>query len=409
MIIKYDYNFIINLKNNYVVNEEKLDNLKLHQVPILNINKKQKQINIKYQSNKWRYNDKEDIFKKKLNGILNKISVDNYNELKNMIENIGNSITLENYNDLEYFVDRIINKAINDVFYIKIYGKLLQDICKCKWYCKIKIDNITYISFYELLLNKLQILYEDIYNNNNTNKQNCIGIIELISQIYNHKLLSSKIFISCIYGLLSNPSEMNIELLCKMINITKCINIKENIIVDIFDKINIIYNTISNTRLKYMLLDNIEIYNNNWKNINKVIENQNDIEEKLNNIIDEYIMNENIDDIIYIISKYDNKYNEKLIEMIIKYSFNLNKEKIKTLYELCATIIHKKKISVNTIIENILNELDDIRIDYPKANEIIDLYIRNFIKKNFCSILNINKILIKTNKKNIFSDFQNKK
>ena len=412
MIITYDYNFILNLKNNYITDEKKLLELKQHQVPLSGINKKQKQMNIKYQSNKWRYNDKEDIFKKKLNGILNKISVDNYNELKNMIENIGNSITLENYQDLEYFVDRIINKAVNDIFYIHIYGKLLHDICKCKWYCKSKIlNNTNYISFYELLLEKIQKLYEDIHDETNKNKQNCIGVIELLSHIYINKLSSSKIYISCLYGLLLNPSELNIELICKMILITKCYNIDSKIVDDLFDKINIIYKSITNTRLKYMLLDIIELHQNNWENNKKVVENKNNLEEKLNNVIDEYIMNENIDDILYIIANYNNKDLEKLLEMIIKYSFNLNKEKIDNLLDLCLAIIQEKKISILNVFETILNELDDILIDYPKANDVIEKYINVFIKKNICSFPIINKILLKYNKKYLLKldDFQNQK
>jgi hypothetical protein len=396
MSIKYHYNFIFNLKNNFNTNDSKLLLLKQHEVPLIQINKKQKQLNLKYQSNRWRYNDKDDIFKKKLNGILNKISQNNYDELKNMIENIGHSITIENFQDMDYFAERIINKALNDNFYIGVYGKLLKDICKYKWYCKNKLnDNSVYISFYDILIQKIQNFYEEIYDGKNTNKQNCISIIQLLSHIYLNKLLSTNIFLSCLYGLLENPSELNIELICKMIRITNFNNVPEKFVNDIMNKIKIIHKTITNSRIKYLLLDIIELADNQWNNKDTQIIIDNDIEEKLNNIIDEYVLNENIDDIIYIINDYNLNDSNKLIEMIIKYCFNLNKEKIISLLQLSQEIIKIKKVNINKVLETILLELDDILIDFPKANDIIVYCIQFYKKNNLVNNVELQKFIVK--------------
>jgi len=391
MVIKYDYNFILKLKNCYFNNQSKIDDLKKHAVQLININKKQIQLNIKYQSNKWRYNDKEELFKKKLNGVLNKISLDNYEELQNIIKNIGNSINLENYNDLDYLVESIINKSLCDIFYIHIYGKLLKDMCKYKWYCRNISDNTTntYISFFELLLIKVQKLYEQIYDGIITDKTKCISIVTLINQLFLNNILSSHIYLSTIFGLLYNPSELNIELVCKMINVTYDF-IPSNYLDNILDKLNCIHSTTKNTRLKYMLLDILE------KNQKKEIVIESDEDDKFLNILDEYIMNENIEDIIYIVDEYKNDKLIKFIDCLIMYSFNYNEEKNKKLMDLSKAIIVKNKLNIISVIQNLVNRIEDIMIDYPKGNSVLLNYIIFFIKNHFITNNQYNKLFDNT-------------
>jgi hypothetical protein len=409
-MIKYDYDFIISIRNSYIIDPRKYSELKKHEIPSYNITKKQQQLNIKYQSNKWRYNDKEDMFKKKINGVLNKISLDNYDELKNMIQNIGNNITIDKYNDFEFFVDRIINKIIEDPFYSDVYGKLLKDICKYKWYCINNNKNIdtSYISFFELLLIKVKELYDEIYDGTNTNKTNCINIISLINQLYKNNILSNRIYISCLYGLLNNPSDLNIELVSKMLK--KCgdiINDKD--INGIIEKVKIIYETIKNTRLKYMLLDIIELNENGWKEV--IVDNtqKSDVEEKLGNILDEFVMNENVDDILYILEEYKKDDILKFIELGIKTSFNY-KDKQLVLSDLFNEIIMYNKFDgkqIGEILNNIFDNIEDIMLDSPKCIEIFNNILSKFIENKNITTQLINNILSnKTdNIKKLFSNY----
>lgn len=410
-MIQYDYDFIMSIRNNYYADNNKLDELKKHSIPQSSLTKKQQQLNIKYQSNKWRYNDKEDMFKKKINGVLNKISLDNYEELRNVIQNIGNNISVEKYSDFEYFVDRIINKAIDDPFYSNVYGKLLKDMCKLKWYCvnANKLVDTTYISFYDLLLIKLKELYDNIYEEKNIDKVHCSNIILLINQLYLNNLLSNYIYVSCIYGLLNNPTELNIELISKML--LKCgsklnIEVKKEL-NNIMEKVDIIYRNIKNTRLKYLLLDIIELSDNVWEEMNDVNVNKSDIEDKLNTILDEFIMNESIEDILYILEQYNITDTLKFIELSIKYSFNISEKKQELLIHLCNSIIKQKKINkqIDNIIDNILNNIEDIILDSPKCIELFNNVIDNFLDKKYLSTQILNNI-IGTKNDNIKKLFQ---
>jgi hypothetical protein len=401
-MIKYEYEFIINMKSNYTIEPSKFEELKKHAIPLGTITKKQQQTNIKYQSNKWRYNDKEDMFKKKINGVLNKISFDNYDELCTIIQNIGNNISIDKYIDFEYFVEKIINKIIIDPFYSDVYGKLLKDLCKYKWYCinANKYIDSSYISFFELLLIKVKELYDDIYNGINTNKQNCINIILLINQLYLNNILSNHIFISCIYGLLNNPTELNIELISKIL--IKCgKKIYKNEIDKIMEKNMIIYKNIKNTRLKYMLLDIIELYENNWEVIIRDNKEENDIDDKILGILDEFILNESNDDILYILENYSMDSLVKFIEVGIKFMFNQNKEKQLLLLNLITIIIKQKTINnkhIEKIIDKILNEIEDIIIDSPKSIDVLMYTFNKFLEEKFIipQILS-NIISLKTN------------
>jgi hypothetical protein len=410
-MIQYEYDFIMSLRNNYYVNNNKFDELNKYAIPQTSITKKQQQLNMKYQSNKWRYNDKEDIFKKKINGVLNKISLDNYEELRNIIQNIGNNISVDKYCDLEYFVDRIINKAIDDPFYSDVYGKLLKDICRYKWFVtntnKIIEDN--YISFYDLLLIKSKELYDKIYEEKRVDKVNCNNIILFINQLYLNNLLSNYIYISCIYGLLNNPTELNIELICKML--IKCGN-KMNIYIKnelakIMEKVDIIYKNIKNTRLKYLLLDVIELYQSDWEKIIETKINKSDIDDKLINILEEFIMNESIDDILYILEEYKTNDILKFIELSIKQSFTMNQKKQELLFELFNEIIRQKKLnkSLEGIIDIILNNIEDIMLDSPKCIENFNKTLDNFLDKKFIPTHVLNNI-ISTKNENIKKLFQ---
>jgi hypothetical protein len=397
-MLKYDYDYILSIKSNYTIDENKLEELKKFNVPLTQLSKKQQQLNIKYQSNKWRYNDKEDLFKKKINGVLNKISLDNYEELKNMVKNIGNNISIDRYDDMDYFVERIVNKALDDPFYSHVYGKLLKDICKYKWFCNNpnNIMDCTYISFYEILLYKIKQLYDEIFDSINTNKVKCVNTIELVNQLYLNNLLSETIYISCLYGLLNNPTELNIELVCKML-LKSGPQINSKNLNPIMNRIDLIYNSnTNNSRLKYLLLDVIELNQDGWNSKETSVVVDDDLDEKIYNILDEYILNENIEDILYILEPYTNDKLSKVIELCIKYSFNFATDKQQSMCLLTCEIIKNRQLVKNdiiTVIKTLINNLDDLRIDSPKCDIVLNDFINKYISSNIINIEDLKLIL----------------
>ena len=194
------------------LNSEIPDDLKQY---VLSIKSKVKFYRNKYMGN-WNNKKKVNwILQKKVNetddeklyskfqGILNKLSNDNYDELLDLLLHLD--ITKEEH--LTKLIDIIFNKAIKESKFCEIYASLSVKLSGC--YIINSEEKKVY--FREILLNKCQNIFETISSLNDENhmvesgfkfKEDVFGCMNFIGELYNHELLTDKIMQSCLIMLL---------------------------------------------------------------------------------------------------------------------------------------------------------------------------------------------------------------
>mgnify|MGYP005628363319 CR=1 FL=1 len=240
--------------------------------------------------------NKDDIFKKKINGILNKLSGVN---LKKMSEKIMKS-NIENYNMLNYLTKSLFNKILDEPSYIDKYIKIVELIStrnkkwtfekdEKKYNFKILILNLSQQKF-ELLLKEEYLINldnkdikEDEADKYYLEKKRITSCILLISYMYVNKLLASEVFKSCLGYLLSYNNDLCYELSYKMMNVSykymkkndkTYFNLCMKILKDLLKKKEI------SSRIKYGIQDFID--NNKIKRKTKNTKEKNNIKEKNN-------------------------------------------------------------------------------------------------------------------------------
>ena len=379
----YEYDKIINLKNNYIELPEDL--LKIYNknfeiisqsdnYKILKKNLKS-MIIIRSTSN---YSNIDKI-KMKVTSNLNKLINSNIDEIKKyFLDNISNDELLI------YFINEIYNKTICEKSFIDLYISIIIDFIKIN---NFYIDNN--VNFYILIINQCQKKFEEILDKNYYNqikinlkeninlyykdKNKLIGNIKLIGSLYINDLLDFKIINDIIQHLMKED-EIKLELLYNLIKI-----IRNKLDVNYHNNLKTNYkkyvNKINNLRLEYFF---DELYNNNNNNNNnKMLDITINNIMKLKNVINEFINHNKLDKTLEYLNEFINNYNDITYDYL-NILFELDKDNIDKLINLYINIYKNNYIKFNNLINNIDKvylELEDIIIDYPFAFD----YFKNFI------------------------------
>ena len=379
----YEYDKIINLKNNYIELPEDL--LKIYNknfeiisqsdnYKILKKNLKS-MIIIRSTSN---YSNIDKI-KMKVTSNLNKLINSNIDEIKKyFLDNISNDELLI------YFINEIYNKTICEKSFIDLYISIIIDFIKIN---NFYIDNN--VNFYILIINQCQKKFEEILDKNYYNqikinlkeninlyykdKNKLIGNIKLIGSLYINDLLDFKIINDIIQHLMKED-EIKLELLYNLIKI-----IRNKLDVNYHNNLKTNYkkyvNKINNLRLEYFF---DELYNNNNNNNNnKMLDITINNIMKLKNVINEFINHNKLDKTLEYLNEFINNYNDITYDYL-NILFELDKDNIDKLINLYINIYKTNYIKFNNLINNIDKvylELEDIIIDYPFAFD----YFKNFI------------------------------
>ena len=241
-IIIYEYDFFYNIKNkikDYVINTELLDKInKLNQYECFkNKHKSWGKNNYIKRTDKFL---KRPIIKKTENkeiiGYLNKITIQNYNELS---KNIINNINIDNY---KLIIDKLFEISYKQTNYFKLYFKLYKLILLNEF----EENNLEYI-----INNYLNDKFLNIINNNNDDLELIIKYTDKKHLNYNDfcdinkgaKHLKGKIFVISKlikYNLIKITKNNIIE------NLIKYKNYDNEIYLDLLQIINNILNLTEN-------------------------------------------------------------------------------------------------------------------------------------------------------------------
>lgn len=401
--ITYSYDFIMKYKDYH----NKDDNLLIKFDDIIKVfetspdyNKNKKIIlpsSTKIIKNRWKQtktNDKIELLTKRINSILNKLTENNFNVLIKKLE----TTKIVSYEMLETTATIIFNKFITDHFFHNMYSKMIESLSNKPLYFS-KDDKI--YSFRELLINLSQKEYEKISNINKTRK---IGNIILIGEMYNHNLIAHKVIEIVLNKLFDNITIDNIECICKLLTICGKSIEKNNKLMEYMEKLNKIMKSNVESRIKFYIMDLIDLHNNNWiKNIKttKIIQKNvniltyDELFSKIKYIIDEYNAIKNIKDVISYLNEINNDQIDNAIKAIIENIYERRENEIDNIIEVLMVYVKTKNIDKNRLTKQIVNILDniyDVYIDYPNVLK----YIVNLINK-LNRYIDMNSIISKIN------------
>jgi len=216
---------------------------------------------------KFNQSDDEKLYSQ-FRSILNKLTESNFNEMAK--ELTQQEITKRDH--LDQLVQFIFSKSILEHKFCITYAKLSKELSK---YCIEEEGNTVY--FRELLINKCQAMFaecisadqptsdEDVENRENTKtKQEIIGCMTLISELYNNDLLTAKIINSCLLLLMMRVNTKKPYLVESILTIIKIAGKKfsanTNEMTAVFDRLVVLSKSDQITNKdKYMLFDLFDI------------------------------------------------------------------------------------------------------------------------------------------------------
>lgn len=240
--------------------------------------------------------DEEEAKQRKLKGILNKLTPQNFEKLFEQVKevNIDNTVTLTGV------ISQIFDKALTEPTFCEMYANFCQHLAS--ELPELSVDNEK-ITFRRLLLNKCQEEFErgereEQEANKADNegedesklsegvreelrlkaRRRMLGNIRLIGELYKKRMLTERIMHECIKKLLgqyqNNPDEENIEALCKLMStIGEMIDhpkAKEHMDA-YFDIMGQLSNNMKlSSRVRFMLKDAIDLRKNKWQQRRKV-------------------------------------------------------------------------------------------------------------------------------------------
>lgn len=209
------------------INKMKKEGFKITNNYKTNINEHRKE-NIYTKNNlitnkKFNKDDNERLYYK-FRSILNKLSESNFNELAKELINLQ----IINKEHLIKLVELIVLKAIGEIKFSKIYAKLSKKLIS--YYVE---ENDKKIYFRELLINKCQQLFdgstsldknieESQIDKNFNLKEEILGSIIFIGELYNQEILTNKIIYNCLFTLFTKINLNKayiIDSLCTLIKI----------------------------------------------------------------------------------------------------------------------------------------------------------------------------------------------
>lgn len=188
---------------------------------------------------------------------LNKLSENNFDSLVKEILNLK----ISKYNHLVSLVELLSNKAILENKFAKVYAKMC-----------IELSNITVqheektVSFRVLIINRCQGLFNDSISGINLSRDQAIGCMHFISELYMCNILNDKIINSCILLMLmkinSNYQTNIIDYIYTIMNIVnkKFIEKSPNEYNNIYSKIDGIMKTTQfSPKDKFKLMDIMDL------------------------------------------------------------------------------------------------------------------------------------------------------
>lgn len=309
---------------------------------------------------------------------ISEILKNTFEEYENIINDYKILIEFNNNDDDELIINNVINNLIlyDKNINISDLNQLKKNIKKINKYYLNKFDDLNIIEkIFKFMINNYNEL--TFKNKNNDDYETYLKDVEI--KIYNiiYIILYNKLILNNKYYDLNETLIKKYNILYKILNdfnklndvILKSYNLKYN--NDYYKKLNII-----NKFITY-----IKIYNNIYElNINK------------------YILNEYLNNIIYIII-YNNVYNNTKLNNLINYTYeNINKNLLFDInfINVASSGLYKNKYKLNKIYDSLLNLLFnhyDI-LKYNSEDENIIKYINILLQfnKNHPEF-NINKII----------------
>lgn len=210
--------------------------------------------------------DAESEIIKVIKGILNKISVNNFEVLSNKLYTLD--ITTERC--VKELIQIVFNKSILEENFSDIYANLCYKLSKRDY----KISNTNVFNFRSEIIKQCQ----NVFENEDEQKSVMLGNINFIGELYNKDLIPADVIFNCINKFFTNIEESkniekNTESLCKLIittgkKIERTQKDTDNNIVSIcFDNLTVLStNNDIKPRYRFMIKDLIDLRKNAWVN-----------------------------------------------------------------------------------------------------------------------------------------------
>lgn len=224
----------------------------------------------KYYNNKWKSSqstDKGSLFKTKINGLLNKLTVDNFPKLVHKLL----KFTVNSIEFLKILGNVIYDKMKSEHYFIPLYGILIDKIYNRNknWIFEDETKQIVSIRtiIIDLCQNDFKNLLQPIEKNLDDEqlliaKKIRLGIIFIIGELYNRKLIAERVLKICMNELLIEDQD-KIELACKLITHIwgKLLERNNNYLDNCTTKLTVLSkgSTIS-PRIKFAIMDVLDLY-----------------------------------------------------------------------------------------------------------------------------------------------------
>lgn len=344
--------YVLSFKNHPDL--QKMDQETLDYINKLNINDKKinnnkKQNNLIIKNPK--IQNKKDSLENKVNFILNKLAEDNINNLINDFINIIGKITAQEY---ETFQKTIYAKIISEINFVKIYLNFFNIINQI--YSKVYNYNIIYF------INLIESTFINNYTHFNCNDETKrVNNLIIIKTLVNSNILNSKVLEECT-EILFNQNKYISDIYFWFNNTNICSN---NI-----DRIMKVLSTNIGTRDRVLLESLLKPTTKVIEPVKAVINNNNTMLLEVNNILEEYLMLDNVDDVIYFINTKckDSLDKNKFCEYLLTHYFNFNNPELLELLKVLNTIINKNNIQKGIQLYKKNNKYDDNKITQLTQN-----------------------------------------
>ena len=215
---------------------------------------------------------------KKAKSVLNKLSIEKFDKLSVQFVDVAVHSTAV----LKECIRLIVEKARMECHFSTMYAELCQKISTTEMPSLKKGEDTSKV-FRQILLRHCQTIFEaeatkeavsEIEKASVENKRGILGHIRFIGELYKQNMLSSRIMHSCIirlFGDTDHVDEENLECLCKLLT-TIGSKLEKNNTKELVENLKEYYNFIEilsttstlSTRLRFMLLDLLELRANRW-------------------------------------------------------------------------------------------------------------------------------------------------
>ena len=219
-------------------------------------------------------------------------------------------------------------------------------------------------------------------------KHKKIGNIKLIGELYNSQVIKDEIIFSCLRKLLNDDTDLSIEQMCILLNVIgKTLYMKHREVVEqYFTSLKGIKFTMS-SRIRFMIEDLIDFKKNNWikprqergEKVNIMTDEV--VHRKVKNMVEEFSINKNIDDVILYFEEIPMSSRSKFVEKIVDRS--ITDEKLIDDIIMIISRLNLKGMHVKEGFSPIWEFLDDIIIDSPNSPIIISKLLKLFIEKKY--------------------------